>query len=379
MTVLSTLSVVSSSVPKVESLLMVLHNVPDPRDPRGVRYRLPGLLAAAVCAVLSGARSFVALGEWIAEAPLEVLQHLGFLRTGVNESTLRRVFQVLDGTQVDDLLGAWVASRFATVQDRTVIAIDGKTLRGSRDKKDPKSKPHHLVAAITHMSGLVVGQCQTPDKGGEIKAARALITSMNIENAVVTLDALHTQTDTAQLIVDKGWDFVLTVKGNQKNLHHKLKALPWKDLPSISETTHGKGKRVTRSIKVADVPDWVPFPGATQIARVARTVSNKKTRKRTMEIVYLITSASPQHAPPVVLLAWIRGHWAIENCLHWVRDVTFDEDRSQIRTGNSPRIMATLRNLAITLLRQAGHTNIAKALRHTARDPTHALHLINNH
>lgn len=163
-----------------------------------------------------------------------------------------------------------------------------------------------------------------------------------------------------------GGDYVLTVKANQKSLYAQLRALPRASIPAVTKTVRGHGRRVTRTIKAVDVPAWIEFSGAMQVAQLRRTVTRKG--RRTVEIIYLVTSAGAATAPPAVLAAWVQSHWEIENRLHWVRDVTFDEDRSQIRTGNAPRVMAGLRNTAITLLRLDGHRNIAAALRHHARD-----------
>ncbi|MGW1616825.1 ISAs1 family transposase [Streptomyces sp. NPDC002285] len=137
---------------------------------------------------------------------------------------------------------------------------------------------------------------------------------------------------------------------------------------------HGHGRRATRTVKAIDVPAWIDFTAAPQVAQLRRTVTRKG--RRTVEIVYLITSADARTAPPELLATWVQSHWEIENRLHWVRDVTFDEDRSQVRTGNAPRVMAGLRNIAITLLRLHGHQNIAAALRHHARDTDRPINLL---
>lgn len=142
-------------------------------------------------------------------------------------------------------------------------------------------------------------------------------------------------------------------------------------MPARSVTVTSHGRRVTRTIKVAIAPDWIGFPGAAQVAQVRRTVTTNG--RKSVEVVYLITSADHQSAPPATLAAWVRGRWGIENRLRWVRDVSYDEDRSQVRTGQAPRVMATLRNTAISLLRLAGWDIIAQALRHHARDPQRAL------
>lgn len=212
----------------------------------------------------------------------------------------------------------------------------------------------------------MIGQVAVSEKSNEIPAARDLLALLNLTDAVVTMDAVHTQHDTATALTSAGADYVLSVKTNQKTLYARLKALPWANIPGHTTTEHGHGRRATRTIKVADVPAWIRFTGATQIAQLRRTITRKG--KRTVEVVYLVTSADARTAPPEVLATWIQGHWKVENRLHWVRDVTFDEDRSQVRTGNAPRVMASLRNTAITLLRIHGHENIAAALRHHARD-----------
>ena len=246
-----------------------------------------------------------------------------------------------------------------------MIAIDGKTVRGARTRPDGAAP--HLVAAFDHDAGVVLGQLAVAAKSNEIPCVRDLLACFDLTDTIVTLDAMHTQTDTATAITGAGGHYVLTVKGNTPTLRRKLKALPWKDIPAHSVTETGHGRRVTRTIKVAAVPDWIEFPGAAQVAHVRRTVTTKG--HKTVEVVYLITSADPPSAPPATLAAWVQGHWAIEDKLHWVRDVTFGEDDSQVRTGQAPRVMATLRNTAISLLRLAGWDNIAKALRHHARDP----------
>lgn len=353
-----------------EALQQLLSGVPDPRDPRGVRHPLVGVLAVAIAAVVAGSRSFVAIGEWAAEAGIEVLAGLGITGRGPDEATFRRVFARLDADALDRVLGAWMFARTRVVQGHRMIAIDGKSVRGAKDRH---GRMPHLVAAFDHHAAAVLGQLAVTDKSNEIPCVRDLLACFDLTGVVVTVDAMHTQTGTAELITGAGGDYVFTIKGNTPTLHRQLKALPWKDVPARSVTDTGHGRRVTRTIKVA-APAWVTFPGAAQVAQVRRTVT--KAGKRTVEIVYLITSADPVAAPPAVLAAWVQGHWSIEKGLHWVRDVTFDEDRSQIRTGQAPRVMATLRNTAISLLRMAGWDNIAQALRHHARHPERLLKLL---
>ncbi|WP_186526005.1 ISAs1 family transposase [Leekyejoonella antrihumi] len=171
-----------------------------------------------------------------------------------------------------------------------------------------------------------------------------------------------------------GGDYVLTVKGNTPTLRAKLKKLPWKDIPATSQTTRAHGQRATRTTKVTEVPHWVDFPGAAQVAQLRRTVTCNGAK--TIEVVYLITSASSHDAPPDVLAGWARGHRGVENRLHYVRDSTLREDLSQVRTGRAPRTMATVRSTVIGLLRMAGWDNIAAGLRHHARHPEQAITLL---
>jgi predicted transposase YbfD/YdcC len=210
-------------------------------------------------------------------------------------------------------------------------------------------------------------------KGNEIPAVRDLLaTFADLAGAVITLDALHTQGDTAQVILDRRAAYVMTVKANMPTLYKQLKKLPWKDVPSVSSVTTGHGRRARRTVKAALAPSWTGFAGAAQVAQLRRTVT--KRGKKTVEVAYLITS--DRDADPATLAGWVRGHREIENRLHWVRDVTYLEDKSLVRTGNAPRVMASIRSLAVSLLRLDGHDNIAAANRHHARDPQRTLKLL---
>lgn len=322
--------------------------------------------------MVAGSRSFAAIGQWAADAGAEVLAALGAVRGAAEESMFRRAFAAVDADKLDSVLGAWLWTRAARAGGRLVIAIDGKTVRGARGKNGTAP---HLVAALAHGVGAVLGQVAVAAKSNEIPAVRDLLRAFtNLAGAVITMDALHTQADTADLVIARGADYVMTVKGNMPTLYQRLKKLPWADVPPVSAVTRGRGRRIRRTIKVASVPAWIEFTGAAQIAQLRRTVT--QGGKKTTEVVYLITSADPHRADPATLASWVRGHWHIENRLHWVRDVTYQEDKSLVRTGNAPRVMATLRSLAISLLRLDGHDNIAAANRHHARDPQRTLTLL---
>jgi predicted transposase YbfD/YdcC len=320
-------------------LLDLLAQVPDPRKRRGRRHPLAGLLAVGIAAVIAGSRSFAAIGQWAADAGPEVLAVLGAVRGPAEVSTFRRAFALVSPDALDRVLGAWLWTRAVQAGGRLVIAIDGKTVRGAKDKT---GKAPHLVAALAHGIGAVLGQVAVDAKSNEIPAVRDLLKAFaSLTAAVVTIDAMHTQTDTAQVITGQGADYVMTVKGNMPTLYKRLKKLPWARIPATSSVSTGHGRRACRTIKVALVPAWIEFAGAAQVAQLRRTVTAKG--KKTVEVVYLITSDG--EADPATLAAWVRGHWEIENRLHWIRDVTYQEDKSLVRTGNAPRVMASLRIL----------------------------------
>ena len=322
-----------------------------------------GLVAVAVCAVMTNAQGFTAIAEWAADAGKRRLARLGMTRGAADESTFRRVFAKLDTAALDRLLGTWAITKAAVVGGRRVYAIDGKSVRGARKKGATTS---FLVAAFDHATGMVTAQVGIGGKDSEITAARTLLDLLDLKGAILTLDALHTQTVTAAQILAAGAHYVFTVKANQKRLYRALKALPWAKIPATSTLQQGHGRQARRTIKVLDAPAWIEFGGALQVAQLRRTVTKKG--KKTIEIVYIITSAPARTAPPTVLATWIRGHWSIENRLHWVRDVTFGEDGSQIAAGNAPQVMASLRNIVIAILREADWDNLAEATRHHARD-----------
>jgi predicted transposase YbfD/YdcC len=354
-------------------LLEVLKMVADPRKRRGRRFSLAAILAVALAATLAGARSFSAIGEWAAEAPVGILARLGATRGAPSEKTIRRTLQRLDGDGLDTVLSAWMWLRATAIGGVTVISFDGKTLRGARDAT---GKLTHLLAGICQVTGVILAQAGVEGKTSEVPVLRKLLTVLEIAGCVITADAAHTCRETAQHIIDAGAHYILTIKANQPLLRKRCKALPWKQIPILDRST-GKprhGRLETRTLQATEIDSvtGIGFPGAVQLLRVTRirTVisGHRRIRKQTRETVYVVTSLAVTDADHQQIADWLRGHWAIENSVHHIRDVTFDEDRSQIRTGSAPQVMATLRNTAISLLRLTGHTNIAAACRHHARD-----------
>jgi predicted transposase YbfD/YdcC len=366
-----------------EALAAVL----DPRARRGVRYRLVTVLLVAVCAVLAGARSFVAIAEWAHDLPATISETLGIARRCPSESTIRRVVQNVDADRFDVVIGAWVQQRCLMAAPKPAtstqggrgrihraVAVDGKTLRGSRTAQRPG---RHLLGALDHDAAVVLGQVEVDGKSSEIAAFAPLLDNLELTDVMVTADALHTQREHTDYLARRGAHWVFTVKGNQPTLRAQLTGLPWRQTPvGHRDARRAHGRREIRTIKTVTIDardGGIVFPHAAQAIQITRRTRPASGRGRwRTETVYAITDLAPHQAHPAQLAAWIRGHWQVE-ALHWVRDVTFTEDHSQIRTGSAPQVMATLRNLVISILRLAGATNIAAALRHHARDATRPL------
>jgi predicted transposase YbfD/YdcC len=281
-------------------------------------------------------------------------------------------------------LGVWADSVVAhtpTMPEtpEAAMAVDGKTLRGSKKQGAPGT---HRLSVLAHRLGVTLTQQAVAAKTNEIKEVETVLSQIVLTGRVVTMDALLTQRQVAQTIVDAGGDYVMIVKENQPQLKADIELVftlpPAGDRQESVRTVdvgHGRieTRNLTTSAALVGYSDW---PGLAQVFEVGRHVTTKKTGTERVEVVYGVTSLSPERATPGRVLELVRGHWAIENKSHWVRDVTFDEDRSQVRCGNIPQVMAALRNTAIGLLRWAGHTNIAAACRRLAAQPAQALALI---
>jgi predicted transposase YbfD/YdcC len=347
------------------------------------------VLAVAVAAVLAGANSLVAIGEWASDAPCQVLAALGVRRdplTGARrppgEATVRRVLARIDADALDRAIGAWLASQQpqsanlpspTPYSPRRAVAIDGKTLRGSGQHPSPQV---HLLAVMDHTTRAVLAQTDVDATTNEITQFQPLLESLDLAGWVITADAMHSQhTHADWLVTKKHAAYVLIVKANQPSLHHQLSTLPWREVPVADHTRErGHGRVELRRLQVTTVAG-LDFPHATQAIRITRRVRSLRSRRWRTVVVYAVTSLTAAQASPARLADWIRGQWGIE-ALHHIRDTTFAEDASQVRTGNAPRVMASLRNLAIGVLRARGHRNIAAALRRNARDSTRLLPLL---
>ncbi|MGW7824753.1 ISAs1 family transposase [Streptomyces puniciscabiei] len=373
-TALAQLGRTAAPVPLADAVALsgLLDLVPDPRGVRGRRYRLSALIAAAAASVLAGARSLTAITEWISDVPAWDCRVLGFPTDPLSGSvsvphphTLRRLLVQLDGDALDRAIGAFLTARATPAgPGLRAIAVDGKALRGSRTHVTGHVT---LLAAMDH-TGHVLAQRQVADKSNEIPAFRPLLGSVDLTGTVITTDALHTQHAHGTYLRERGAHYIAQVKANHPGLFDRVRRLPWREIAlDHYDRTRAHHRQEIRRLKTAAFAH-LDYPDARQALQVVRWRKDFTTGKLTVERVYLITSLPPGAATGAQLADWIRGHWKIEDLLHHVRDRTFREDDSKIHAGHLPRIMASLRNLAIGVHRQDGHTNIAAALRHTARD-----------
>lgn len=349
-------------------VLAGLCGLPDPRKKRGVRYPFAHLLVIMVCSVLAGAKSLVEMAEWATHTAQDPLAALGI--RAPHATTLARVLQRLDADALDQLAGAWAQS----MTQATAIAIDGKEVRGAKNGGGTRI---HLLAGIDQATGAVLVQQNVSEKHNEITYFKPLLEEItNLDGVVITADALHTQREHAQYLHSRGAHYVLTVKGNQPKLHEQLCALPWKQVRAGHKThTTANGREIERTVKCVTVAAGISFPHAAQGAQISRKSRPLGTRKWSTETVYIVTSLTPAQGKPELIGNLIRGHWGIENGLHYRRDVTWREDSSQIRKDNAPRVMASLRNIAITIMSLAGEPNHAKATRAARNYPHRALKL----
>lgn len=368
--------------PLVEYLALV----PDGRGARGKRHPLPAVLALVCCALLCGERYLQGIAEWGRNHSLELVRALGFTRPQTPCcATLHTVLSELDWPALEEQLRAWVQAVEARLAEEApalqeeALAFDGKTLRGALKMG---AEVTQMVTALGHRLGLTAGAREVQG-GDEIAAVEALLREVLVAGKVVTADALHTQRETTRLIGERGGHYVLTVKGNQPQLHAQVVGVfaperaKAQDRKSASEVGKAHGRQESRwllavSLATGDV-DW---PGAAQAFVVERRRWKRKQRELHREVVYGITSLSRTQASPEDLLRLARGHWVVENRSHWVRDVTFGEDRSLVRTGKLPTVLALLRTCVINRLRLDQVGNIAKETRRLQAQPLDCLRLL---
>lgn len=369
---------------EVPGLLEVLAQIPDPRRFRGRRYLLVFVLAVAAACVLAGAKSFREIGDQAADLPQEVLARLGGKPrplpgriTAPSEKRIRTLVHAIGAEKLDEVIGGWLrALADAGRLDGLLraVAIDGKWLRGVADGQVK------LFAAMLQEEKVIIGQVRIPDETTETTQVRELLDAIDLEGAVVTADAAHAQRETAEYIAgskddgNRGSDYFLFIKGNQPSLQKAVFDAIQHDgprEPDHMELDYGHGRIIRRSIWVTTA-DGIDFPHATRVARIRRDRYDLDGTLISKEIVHAVTSLDEDRASAASLAKAARGQWGIES-VHWLRDTAWAEDANTGYAGNGPQVMATLRNLAISLLYLAGVKDVTRTIQAIGRDRTRIL------
>jgi predicted transposase YbfD/YdcC len=364
----------------LDRLQAVFAAVPDPRGRRGRRYDLPFLLTCLVAALLCNCNTLAAVGQWCVEQrPLLARRYPHYRFLTPTGALFRWLLPRLPVAELEWALAGWVRAT-GRLADQEPLALDGKTVRGAAVlQPDGTRQAPHLLSVSGHLRQETLLQVRVDGKTNEIPVAQALLPYLPLRGRLVTADALHTQTAFAKGVVDQGGDYLLCVKGNQPTLYADI-ALAFADpATACSRPTttldRRRGRTEVRSLRTTtDLNAYLSvLPDIGQVAELTRTVTTHKGTHQ--EVVFLVTSRPPARARRRQLLTWIRGHWSVE-ARHWLRDVTFGEDRSRLGGGHAPQIMAALRNLCLTLIRRSGTAQIAAKRRSFAYHPAKALALL---
>lgn len=359
----------SNVTASLSSIVKHFEALPDPRHQRNRRHLLVDIISLAVCGVIVGCDGPTSINDW-AKAKENWLKQFLELPNGIpSRDCIRRVLTALKPESFQESFESWIASLVnERVTGKGIVAIDGKTLRRSHDQKNGLG-PLHLVSAWATDNGLSLGQVATEEKSNEITAIPALIDRIDVKGAIVTIDAMGCQKDIAKKIIDAKGDYVLAVKDNQPKLHEAIKEI-FSDqrqaellkLPHREhETTEkGHGRKDGRYYVLARLPDSFPWkeqwPGLKAIGMAVRT-TEQADGTTSGDARYFISSAFMSGKR---FAEAVRGHWAIENSLHWVLDVTFDEDHSRTRKRRIADNLSWLRRFAISLLKRHPSKNSIK-------------------
>lgn len=375
----------------VGHLLSYLQRVKDGRKRRGIRYPLEIILVLFILGKLCGENKVYGIADWVQQRSVYLIEALDLKlkrKCLPHHSTYRRILtEEVDADELDQIIADYLAQLPQNGQE-VVIAIDGKTVRGTITRQDPFGL--HLLAAYLPAEGLVLMQLVVEkDKENEIVVAPKLLKCLDLRNKVVIGDAMHTQRQVSVQIVEAGGDYVWIVKDNQPHTRQAIEQLfaPEKPVPGLgcppmdfrSAKTVGKqaGRIEERQITVSSLlKDYVDWPYLEQVFKLERRFTTLASGEMESEVQYGLTSLSAREASPERLLGIVRSEWGIESGLHYRRDVTFQEDQTRMTDKRMGRVMATINNLVISLINSQGFDNHAHARRVFNASPAQALALI---
>ncbi len=373
--------------PQYSNLLAGVHAVPDPRQARGKQLEWTFLWGVIASGLLSNHRTPTAIAQWARQQASLLLATFRPARGRVpSESTIRRTLRQVDISALEQQLAQVGRPPLPPPPDTSPPpslqgqAVDGKYLRGV----GAHGRPLELVSLVEHGSGRVLAQTAVAPQQHESRAVPDLLARRDLRGVVVTLDAGLASPALARQILQQGGHYLMVIKRNHRQLYEELTWFfdqpplpcdpPWREATTL---TKGHGRLETRHLTcTADLDDYLTWPGVQQVLRRKCERIALKTGKVSQAVTYALTSVAVAAATPLELEGYWRGHWTIENRVHYVRDVSMGEDSHRMHTGNAPQALAALRNTLLKLLRGVGWTNIAAALRHFAGAPREALQFI---
>lgn len=373
----------------IDSLYAYFERVSDTRKAKGKQYSLALLLLLMMLAKLGGEDRPSGMADWVANR-LEPLMEMKVLEKKKSPShmTYRRVLQETIQPEEFESLISEFHQRHLEQGEEMVFSMDGKSLKGSIPRGEMRGV--HLLSIYVPGQGLVLAQAEVDRKENEIVVAPKILKQVNLSGTIVIGDAMHAQRETSAQIVESGGDYLWSVKGNQARTEWAIQRLFMPEIGNlkqgaplskncrmVSEVRKGHGRIEKRTILVStDLNEYLDWPSVGQVFRLEREVWRENGRRRTHQVVYGLTSLTPQKASPRKLLALTRQYWGIESGLHYRRDVTLHEDATRLTVGAAGHNMAILNNLLIGLCLRNGLVNLAKARRLFSAQPKYALRLI---
>ncbi|MCA1607300.1 MAG: ISAs1 family transposase, partial [Acidobacteria bacterium] len=385
----------------VESLYAEFEQIADGRQARGLRYALPVILTVIALAKLAGEDKVQAIADWARFRAETLAAALGLPRKQMpHATTYRRALQkVISLEQLEEVIGGYLQRKSAPSkkveelseaprQESKLLNMDGKTLRGTIAAGQRQGE--HLLSVYQPETAVVLLQVAVGERENEIVAAPKLLEKIDLRGVVVTGDAIHRERQLSRQIVAPGGDYLWTIKDNQPRVREALATLfeeedqrgavaqkqrPGQREAKSIEQGHGRIEE-RRLISSTELNEYLEWPGLSQVFRVERKREELSTGKKLSGVAYGLTSLRAEAASASKLLELNRGHWGIENGLHYRRDVTFHEDQCRMKSRRVAQVMAAMNNLVIGLIRLAGFENVANGRRWYGAHPEAALNLV---